>query len=78
MENKRNTKLSIVGSKRLPAHYSDSDNINQIFKCKSGYYVSEKGWIDGEEKKCNPPTKSGYYYDEYMSQYIFASTGLPF
>lgn len=62
----------------LPAYFSDYDCVNHLHKVRSGYYVRDKGWNHGVEKTCNPPTKEGYYHDEYMSKYKLALSGLPF
>ena len=69
---------AIVGNNVLPAYFSDFDCVNHLHKSKSGYYVGVKGWNDGVDKNCNPPTKVGYYFDEYISQYRLALSGLPF
>jgi hypothetical protein len=78
MDIKEHPEPDIVGNNVLPAYFSDEQCVNQLHKSKSGYFVRLKGWNDGVDKNCNPPTKEGYYFDEYMSQYRLAQSGLPF
>jgi len=75
---KKNKETATISNMVLPAYFSDFDCVNHLHKSRSGHYVRVKGWNDGVDKICNPPSKEGYYHDEYMSQYRLALLGLPF
>ena len=62
----------------FPEDYTDIEYVSQLYKAKSGYYTRIKGVEDGEKGIYNPPTKEGYYYDEYIRNYNLALSGLPF
>jgi hypothetical protein len=78
MEFQEHSEPANVGKVCLPAYFSDFDSVNHLHKSKSGYYVRVKGWNDGVRKNCNAPSKSGYYFDEYMIHYRIALSELPF
>jgi hypothetical protein len=59
-------------------YFHDEVWMDRIWKAKSGYYVRDRGWNDGESGKLNPPAREGYYFKEYMRSFEDGASGLPF